>query len=73
MNRFLNILQAICYALIIIGAINWGLIGGFDFNLVEYLFGTNTYLTKGIYIAVGIAAIISVILTIRYTLENRDY
>ncbi len=73
MNRFLNILQAICYTLIIIGAINWGLIGGFDFNLVEYLFGTNTYLTKGIYIAVGIAAIISVILTIRYTLENRDY
>ena len=46
MNRFLNILQAICYTLIIIGAINWGLIGGFDFNLVEYLFGTNTYLTK---------------------------
>ena len=73
MNRFLNILQAICYTLIIIGAINWGLIGGFDFNLVEYLFGTNTYLTKGIYIAVGIVAIISVILTIRYTLENRDY
>ena len=73
MNRFLNILQAICYTLIIIGAINWGLIGGFDFNLVEYLFGTNTYLTKGIYSAVGIAAIISVILTIRYTLENRDY
>ena len=73
MNGFLNILQAICYTLIIIGAINWGLIGGFDFNLVEYLFGTNTYLTKGIYIAVGIAAIISVILTIRYTLENRDY
>ena len=73
MNRFLNILQAICYTLIITGAINWGLIGGFDFNLVEYLFGTNTYLTKGIYIAVGIAAIISVILTIRYTLENRDY
>lgn len=73
MNRFLNILQAICYTLIIIGAINWGLIGGFDFNLVEYLFGTNTYLTKGVYIAVGIAAIVSVILTIRYTLENRDY
>lgn len=73
MNRFLNILQAICYTLIIIGAINWGLIGGFNFNLVEYLFGTNTYLTKGIYIAVGIAAIVSVILTIRYTLENRDY
>ena len=73
MNRFFFFFQAICYTLIIIGAINWGLIGGFDFNLVEYLFGTNTYLTKGIYIAVGIAAIISVILTIRYTLENRDY
>ncbi len=73
MNRFLNILQAICYILIVIGAINWGLVGGFNFNLVEYLFGTNTYLTKGIYITVGLAAIASVLLTIKYTLENKEY
>ncbi len=73
MNRFLNILQAICYTLIIIGAINWGLIGGFNFNLVEYLFGTGTFLTKWIYIIVGIAAIISVILTIKYTMDNKEY
>lgn len=73
MNRFLNIMQAICYTLIIIGAINWGLIGGFNFNLVEYLFGTSTLLTKWIYIIVGIAAIISVILTIKYTMDNKEY
>ncbi len=73
MNRFLNILQAICYTLIIIGAINWGLIGGFNFNLVEYLFGSSTLLTTWIYIIVGIAAIISVILTIKYTMDNKEY
>lgn len=73
MNRFLNILQAICYTFIIIGAINWGLIGGFNFNLVEYFFGTGTFLTKAIYITVGIAAIISVILTVKYTMDNKEY
>lgn len=73
MNKILNILQGLCYILIIAGAINWGLIGGFDFNLVEYFFGTNTHLTKVIYITAGLAAIISIILTIKYTHENREY
>jgi len=73
MNKFSNIMQAICYTLIIIGAINWGLIGGFHFNLVEFLFGIDTFVTRAIYIIVGIAAIISVILTIKYTLENKEY
>lgn len=36
-----------------IGAINWGLIGLFNFNLVTYLFGEATTLTKLTYIAVG--------------------
>ncbi len=73
MNKFSNIMQAICYTLIIIGAINWGLIGGFHFNLVEFLFGIDMLVTRAIYIIVGIAAVISVILTIKYTIENKEY
>lgn len=73
MDRFLNIMQAICYIFIVIGAINWGLIGGFEFNLVEYLFGTGTLMTRIIYITVGLAAILSVILTIKYTIDNKEY
>lgn len=73
MNKFLNVLQGICYVLIIIGAINWGLIGCFNYNLVESLFGPDTLAVRIIYNTVGVAAIISLILTIRYTIENRDY
>lgn len=73
MNKFFNVLQGVCYVLIVIGAINWGLIGFFNFNLVEGIFGTGTAMTRIIYDIVGITAIISLILTIKYTVENRDY
>ena len=54
-------LEMIMIKLILVGAINWGLIGFFDFNIVEYinqkLFGQNRILAKIIYILVGISAI----------------
>ena len=42
-------LQKICLMLTIIGAIVWGLIGIFDFNLVATIFGDNTTLSRIIY------------------------
>ena len=42
-------LQKICLLLTIIGAINWGLIGIFDFNLVDTIFGTGAMLSRIIY------------------------
>ena len=53
-------LQKVALVLIIIGAINWGLIGLFDFNLVETLFGVDNVITKIVYALVGIAGIIDV-------------
>ncbi len=44
--------------LTVIGGINWGLIGGLNFNLVSYLFGSGTPVEKAVYIIVGIAAVI---------------
>lgn len=44
----------------IIGAINWGLIGLFNFNLVDSLFGQNSFLSMLIYIIVGIAGLINI-------------
>lgn len=41
----------------IVGALNWGLIGLFDFNLVTFLFGTGSMLTRLVYILVGISGI----------------
>ena len=49
----------------IIGAINWGLIGLFDFNLVTFIFGDASVLTKIVYILVGIAGLINIGLLIK--------
>lgn len=42
---------------VIVGAVNWGLVGGFKINLVERVLGKNTVLTRGIYILVGLSAL----------------
>ena len=44
-------------ALAIIGAVNWGLIGFFDFNLVASLFGGMSWLSRIIYGLVGLCGI----------------
>ncbi len=48
----------ICLWLTIVGGINWGLIGFFDFNLVGLIFGGNTSaFARIIYAIVGLAAL----------------
>lgn len=51
--------QKVCLAITIIGAIVWGFIGLFDFNIVSALFG-DTFLPRVIYTIVGIAGLINV-------------
>lgn len=53
-------LQKVCLVITIIGAIVWGLIGLFDFNLVDSLFGAGSILSKIIYILVGITGLINI-------------
>ena len=43
--------------LVIIGAINWGLIGFFRFDLVAFLFGNMSWLSRIIYALVGISGL----------------
>lgn len=43
--------------LTIIGAINWGLIGFFDFNLISFLFGSMSWLSRIIYALVGLCGL----------------
>ena len=44
-------------ALVIIGAVNWGLIGFFRFDLVSFWFGEMSWLTRIIYALVGISGL----------------
>ena len=53
-------LYNIMLTLVIIGAINWGLIGFFDFNLVESLFSQSSTICAIIYSIVGICGLINI-------------
>lgn len=52
-------LQKFCLVFTIIGAIVWGLIGFFDFNLVTWIFG-DSIISRLIYIIVGICGLINI-------------
>lgn len=54
---FMKALNFIVLTLIIIGAINWGLIAAFNFDLVASLFGTMTMFTRIIYGLIGLAGL----------------
>ncbi|MCY6483913.1 DUF378 domain-containing protein [Clostridium aestuarii] len=53
----LSFIDKISFILIIIGAINWGLIGLFDFNLVNVVLGIIPLLERIVYILVGLAGV----------------
>lgn len=58
----MHILRKIALAVLIIGGINWGLIGLFDFNLVGFLFDDlSMVISRIIYSLVGISAIVTAI------------
>lgn len=53
----MKVIDTIALILIIIGAINWGLIGIFNFNLVDTIFGTMSVISRIIYALVGISGL----------------
>lgn len=53
----MGIISKIAYVLVIIGGLNWGLIGLGDFNLVDFLFGSLGIISRTVYILVGLSAI----------------
>ena len=53
----MKIIDKIALVLIIIGAINWGLIGFFQFDLVATLFGNMSALSRIVYALVGISGL----------------
>lgn len=57
------IVKLIAWILVVIGALNWGLVGLFNFNLVESIFGMGT-LTDIIYDIVGLSALVLIVLKV---------
>ncbi len=56
----MKVIDTIALILVIIGAINWGLIGIFNFNLVDTIFGTMSAISRIIYTLVGISGLWSI-------------
>lgn len=56
----------VALVLVIIGGLNWGLIGVFGFDLVATIFGTMSFLSRLVYILVGLSAIYIGIEAIRW-------
>ena len=53
----MKVIDKIALVLIVIGALNWGLIGIFNFILVEAIFGDMTVLARIVYGLVGVSSI----------------
>ena len=58
MQILIKILALVC----LIGALNWGLIGLFNFDLVASIFGPMTIVSRTIYTLVGIAGLVNIML-----------
>ncbi len=52
-------LHMITFILLVIGGLNWLLVGAFDFNLVTTIFGAGT-VTNVVYVLVGLSALVEI-------------
>lgn len=50
-------LEKLAYLLLVVGGLNWGLVGVFDYNLVDSIFGVESAIARVVYALVGLAAL----------------
>lgn len=55
-------LWLVAFILVVVGALNWGLVGVAQFDLVAALFGPATVLSRIVYSLVGIAGVLLVVM-----------
>jgi uncharacterized protein len=56
-NRGISGLTWTAILLVVIGALNWGLVGLFEFNLVDAIFGPLSALSRAVYVLVALAGL----------------
>jgi len=69
----MNVLEKIALVFTIIGGINWGLVGIFDYNLVDAIFGAGSVVSRIIYIVVAVSALINILLLFMPLGEHQEY
>ena len=55
------LLHKIAFSLLFIGGLNWGLVGAFEWNLVEVLLGNWPVVVRVVYVLVGLSALVSLL------------
>jgi uncharacterized membrane protein YuzA (DUF378 family) len=63
--KSLSIIDWVASILVVVGALNWGLVGFFQFNLVAAILGDMTFLARVVYGLVGIAAVYMIVFAIK--------
>ena len=67
----MSAMDYIAMALLIIGGLNWGMVGLFNVDMVATLFGPGSALTRVVYVLVGVAALYSVYTTAKMASSKR--
>ena len=57
LNKEVSVLDILALILSIVGCVNWGLVGIFQFDLVAWLFGAGAVLSRIIYTVIGLAGL----------------
>ena len=69
----MNMLQKPCLILTIVGALNWGLVGLFNFDLVKFItMNEVNVLTRIIYCLIAVAGVINIILLFMNLSDRED-
>ena len=56
----MKVLHTIAFILLVIGGLNWLLVGAFSFDLVAAIFGAMSGISRVVYVLVGISALIEI-------------
>ena len=67
----ITVLDWVALVLVIVGAVNWGLVGLFDFNLVGAIFGPMSVVSRIVYVLVGVAGLYTIYLGSRLPTKRR--
>lgn len=70
-SQRLTALDWTAMVLLMIGGLNWGLIGLFGFNLVAAIFGEMSVLARLVYVLVGLSAVYSIYTSSKISSKNR--
>ncbi len=72
MNNRYNFLDWFSLALVIVGAINWGLVGFFNWNVVDAVFGAGAIVSRIIYALVGLSGLYMIATGVKMGTEEEN-